>query len=120
VLHGAVAFKLYDTYGLNSETIKELAQVESLYFDEADFELELNKHKYRSKIGLNKHVDAALTEESLKVLEADYVPKTDDSFKYNYTYDGNNYKFPTLVSKLVGIVINGNIMNYNCEIRLIY
>jgi len=110
VLHGAVAFKLYDTYGLDSETIMELAQIESLYFDEAGFEEELNKHKYQSRIGSNKH-SAVLAKESLEVLGENYMPKTDDSFKYNYTYDGSSYKFPTLVSKLIGIIINGNIMN---------
>ncbi|RLU15066.1 hypothetical protein DMN91_012953 [Ooceraea biroi] len=107
VLPGAVAFKLYDTYGLNPETIAELAQIELLYFDEADFEKELDNRKYQSRIGLDKH-SAELTKESLRLLEENYVPKTDDSFKYNYTYDGNDYKFPTLDSKLIGIIINGN------------
>ncbi|EZA47311.1 Alanyl-tRNA synthetase, mitochondrial [Ooceraea biroi] len=112
VLPGAVAFKLYDTYGLNPETIAELAQIELLYFDEADFEKELDNRKYQSRIGLDKH-SAELTKESLRLLEENYVPKTDDSFKYNYTYDGNDYKFPTLDSKLIGIIINGNTIVCN-------
>lgn len=99
---------MYDTYGLNSETIMELAQIESLYFDEADFKKQLDYHKYLSKMGLHKH-NAIITKESVRLLEENRVPKTDDSFKYNYTYDGNNYKFPTLNSKLIGIIINGNV-----------
>lgn len=118
MLPGAVAFKLYDTYGLNSETIAELAQIESLYFDEADFEKELDNHKYETKIGLFEH--STVLKESLRLLEENYVPKTDDSFKYNYTYDGNTYKFPTLDSKLIGIITNGNIIDkfYDMHIHI--
>lgn len=107
ILSGAVAFKLYDTYGLNSETIAELAEIESLHFDEIDFEKQLDNHRYQSKIGFDKY--SIFTKESLEILEKDHVPKTNDSFKYNYTYNGNNYEFPALNSKLIGIIINGNI-----------
>ncbi|XP_011639548.1 alanine--tRNA ligase, mitochondrial [Pogonomyrmex barbatus] len=114
VLPGTVAFKLYDTYGLSSETIAELAQIESLYFDEIDFEKQLDNRRYQSRIGLDKH-STVLTKESLGILEKNHVPKTDDSFKYNYTYNGNNYIFPTINSKLIGIVINGELIaNKNC------
>lgn len=107
VLPGTVAFKLYDTYGLNSETIAELAEIESLHFDETDFEKQLDNRRYQSRIGLDTY--SILTKESLEILEKNHVPKTNDSFKYNYTYNGNNYEFPTLNSKLIGIIINGNI-----------
>lgn len=99
---------MYDTYGLNSETIAELAQIESLHFDEADFKKQLDNRKYQSKVGLYSN-NAVLTKESLKILEENRVPKTDDSFKYNYTYDGSDYKFPTFNSKLIGLIINGNV-----------
>lgn len=108
MLPGTVAFKLYDTYGLNSETITELAQIESLHFDEIDFKKQLDIRRHQSKIGLNKY-NPMFSEESLKILKENHVPKTDDSFKYNYTYDGSNYEFSALNSKLIGIVINGNV-----------
>nr|XP_012216572.1 PREDICTED: alanine--tRNA ligase, mitochondrial [Linepithema humile] len=114
VLSGTIAFKLYDTYGLNSETIAELAQIESLYFDEAGFEKELDNRRYQSRIGLDKRT--ILTKESLRILEENHVPKTNDSFKYNYTYDESSYEFPTLNSKLLGIIINGNLVtSKNCS-----
>lgn len=109
VLSGTVAFKLYDTYGLNSETIAELAQIESLHFDEIGFEEQLNNRKYQSRFGLGKH-STVITKESLGILKKNHVPKTDDSFKYNYTYDGNTYKFPALNSKLIGILLNGELV----------
>lgn len=108
VLPGSVAFKLYDTYGLNSETIAELAQVEFLHFDQIDFEKQLDNCRYRSRIGLDRC--SILTKESLGILEENHVTKTNDSFKYNYTYNGNNYEFPTLNSKLLGIIINGELV----------
>lgn len=119
VLPGSVAFKLYDTYGLNSETIAELAQVESLHFDQIDFEKQLDNCRYQSRIGLDKC--SILTKESLRILEENHVSKTNDSFKYNYTYNGSNYEFPALNSKLIGIIINGNIkVNPIIDISVIF
>lgn len=112
MLPGSVAFKLYDTYGLNLETIAELAQIESLYFDEIDFEEQLNNRRYQSRIGLDK-CNTVITKESLGILEKNHVPKTNDSFKYNYTYNGNTYEFPALNSKLIGIILNGNVKKAN-------
>ncbi|XP_077269962.1 alanine--tRNA ligase, mitochondrial [Temnothorax americanus] len=109
VLTGSVAFKLYDTYGLNLETIAQLAQIESLHFDENDFEEQLNNRRYQSRIGLDKH-STVITKESLGILEKNHVPKTDDSFKYNYIYDGDIYEFPPLNSKLIGIILNGELV----------
>ncbi|EFN88295.1 Alanyl-tRNA synthetase, cytoplasmic [Harpegnathos saltator] len=109
LLPGSVAFKLYDTYGLNLETITELAQIESLHFDEAGFQKQLDISRYQSRIGFNKN-NIVFTEKSLRILEKNHMPKTDDSFKYNYTYDGNDYKFPMLNSKLIGIIINGQLV----------
>lgn len=90
------------------ETVAELAQIESLHFDETDFEKQLDNHRYQMRIGLDKYSNV-LTKESLRILKENNVPKTDDSFKYNYTYDGNDYEFPTLNSKVVGIIFNGNV-----------
>ncbi|KYN36791.1 Alanyl-tRNA synthetase, mitochondrial [Trachymyrmex septentrionalis] len=117
VLSGTVAFKLYDTYGLNSETIAELAQIECLYFDEIDFEKQLDNRRYQSRIGLNKY-NTVITKESLGILKKNHIPKTDDSFKYNYTYNGNTYEFPVLSSKLIGIIVNGELVaSKNSDIK---
>lgn len=45
----------------------------------------------------------------MTILKEAHVPKTDDSFKYNYMFDGCNYTFPALESKLIGLIINGNL-----------
>lgn len=109
VLPGSVSFKLYDTYGLNIETIKELAEIECLYFDEVAFYKELENLKNQSRIGLEKS-NLIDIKKSLEILEKSYVPKTDDSFKYKYVFNGNSYEFPKIESKILALIINDNII----------
>ncbi|CAD1469392.1 unnamed protein product, partial [Heterotrigona itama] len=109
VLPGNVAFKLYDTYGLSVETIIELAEIESLHFDKKVFQKELEDLKNRSRIGLEN--SSITTKKFLEILEKNNVPKTDDSFKYKYTFNGKyDYKFPKIESKILALIINGNII----------
>nr|XP_012137630.1 PREDICTED: alanine--tRNA ligase, mitochondrial isoform X1 [Megachile rotundata] len=104
-LTGNVAFILYDTYGLSAETINELAEVESLRFDSAAFENEFENLKNRSRIGLRK-TNVDLLRRHVETFKNNHVPKTDDSFKYKYIDDGNNYQFPTVDSKIVALIGN--------------
>lgn len=101
---------MYDTYGLNIETIKELAEIECLYFDELAFYKELENLKNQSRIGLEKS-NLIDIKKSLEILEKSYVPKTDDSFKYKYVFNGNSYEFPKIESKILALIINGK--NYH-------
>ncbi|OAD57518.1 Alanine--tRNA ligase, mitochondrial [Eufriesea mexicana] len=110
VLSGSIAFKLYDTYGLSIETIHELAKIESLYFDEIALQKELKNLQNRSRIGLETN-DLTVIKKSLQTLEKNNVPKTDDSFKYKYVLNGNNYEFPKTKSKILALIINGNIVS---------
>ncbi|XP_076161952.1 alanine--tRNA ligase, mitochondrial isoform X2 [Ptiloglossa arizonensis] len=116
ILSGYVAFKLYDTYGLTVETIIKLAEIESLYFDEKAFQDKLENIKYRSRIGLMKDSEIVI-KKVVEILEKNRIPKTDDIFKYKYTFDGNNFQFPKIESKIIGLIINGNlILNRENEI----
>ncbi|CAK9813637.1 Alanine--tRNA ligase, mitochondrial [Anthophora plagiata] len=109
VLPGDIAFKLYDTYGLSVKTIKELAKVESLHFDEEALQKELESLKNRSRIGLESNSVTTLRK-CVKIFEKKGVPKTDDTFKYEYVYDGNSYQFPKIESKITGVIVNDNII----------
>lgn len=112
ILPGYMAFKLFDTHGLNIETIIELATVESLQVDKEDFEKEMNKARLKSKVGIiktNQNIQKSLT-----LLTENDIPQTDDSFKYIYEYKNDNYEFPKLRSKVIGLLINGiNIYFYS-------
>lgn len=114
ILPGNVSFKLYDTYGLNPSTIAELAEIESLDFDERAFQAELDARKYQSKIGLPK-ASKVITKQSLKLLEECGMPKTDDSPKYQCTFDGNCYRFPEITSKIIGLIKDGDVLLSNEE-----
>lgn len=107
-LSGQFAFKLYDTYGLDVDTISELAQIESLHFNEHDFQVELNNAKYRSKLGYNHFA----YQNAMDILQKNNVPKTDDSLKYEYIFD-KRYIFPTVKSKILGILVNDQILLNN-------
>ncbi|KZC13771.1 Alanine--tRNA ligase, mitochondrial [Dufourea novaeangliae] len=111
-LPGNVAFKLYDTYGLSEETINELAEIESLNLDTEAFQNELQNIKYQSKIGLNRKCQMHI-KGSIDLLEKSHIPKTDDTLKYEYVFVENDYRFPTIESKVVGLIINGNLMLNN-------
>ncbi|XP_031846952.1 alanine--tRNA ligase, mitochondrial isoform X3 [Nomia melanderi] len=108
-LPGHVAFKLYDTYGLSNETVAELADIESLHFDKKDFQNHLQNVKYQSKYGLHKS-NNIIIQKFVKLLQQNCVPKTDDTFKYEYVWVGNNYQFPTIKSKIIGMIVNDNLI----------
>ncbi|CAL7951273.1 unnamed protein product [Xylocopa violacea] len=104
-----VAFKLYDAHGLSAETIRELAEIKSLHFDEAAFREKLESLRNRSRAGLENSEITAL-KKSLKVLEKNSLPRTDDSFIYKYALNGKNYEFPEIESKILALIINGNVI----------
>ncbi|XP_026673811.1 alanine--tRNA ligase, mitochondrial isoform X3 [Ceratina calcarata] len=114
VLPGCVAFKLYDTYGLRVETINELAKIESLDFDEAAFQEELESLKSRSRVGLEK-ISVTVFKKSLEVLEENHMPRTDDSFKYKFVFNGYNYKFPKIESKVLALILNDTVILNNAK-----
>ncbi|KAK2585147.1 hypothetical protein KPH14_008653 [Odynerus spinipes] len=108
IVPGSVAFKLYDSHGLSIDTITELAAVESLQVSRDDFEKEMNNARQKSKIGILKNYN--IIEKSLKLFTENHVPQTDDSFKYIYESNNGIYEFPKLKSKIVGLIVNGNIV----------
>ena len=105
VLPGNVALKLYDTYGLSAETVIELAKIDSLHFDEEALKNELENLKYRSKAGVGYNSKMAI-----ELLEKNHVPRTNDIFKYEYAFNGKNCQFPTIESRIIGLLINGNLI----------
>lgn len=98
---------MYDTYGLDPETISELAGVNSLLFDKNDFYSELDNARQRSKNNFSKPDKEIISQESLYILEKNQVPKTNDSLKYDYTVDDKTYTFPSVKCKLLGMTVDG-------------
>ncbi|XP_043276109.1 alanine--tRNA ligase, mitochondrial isoform X2 [Venturia canescens] len=111
ILNGDFAVKLYDTYGLAPETISELASIESLSFEKNDFFQALENIKMGSKIATGQAQQNLLSPTSLRLLESKKVKKTDDKYKYRYTFNENSYEFPPVDSKLMGFVVNGKLIS---------
>ncbi|XP_016840617.1 alanine--tRNA ligase, mitochondrial [Nasonia vitripennis] len=110
-LPGDFAYKLYDTYGLNSETICKLAEIESIPFDLKTFKEAIEKARERSRHKADKLNDEIISEYSLNLLESGNVPKTDDLLKYDYTITEKGYQFPVVKCKIVGMIMNGNLIS---------
>lgn len=107
VLNGDFAFKLYDTYGLAPETISELASIESLSFEKNDFVQALENAKMRSKVASGQMQQNLLSQTSLRLLESKKVTKTNDGYKYRYTFVDDGYEFPSVNSTILGFVVDG-------------
>ena len=106
-LSGDFAYKLYDTYGLDLETIIKLAEIESISFNPNSFKEALDKAREHSRQAKSISDKEVISEYSLKLLELGNTAKTDDSFKYDYFYDEKGYHFPIIKSKLMGMLLNG-------------
>ena len=61
VLAGDVTFRLYDTFGLPIETVREIAEEEQFGIDEAGFEAALAEQRERSRAGSRKVVHLSAT-----------------------------------------------------------
>lgn len=91
-------FQIYKTHGLNAELIEKLAQEKDLNVDINNFSDFLKQQKVQSK-------------QMFSLLENDHrwndklneLPKTDDSFKYNYHYNKETklYDIPEIESKIL-------------------
>lgn len=100
-----LAFKLYDTFGLDEESISNLAQILHLPFNESDLHKELELAKIRSKeqgIMLGPSVYDQLVQAK--------VPKTDRSDLYSYSKSQEKYNFKDLDVKILKIVRNSEIV----------
>ncbi|KAK4884555.1 hypothetical protein RN001_000826 [Aquatica leii] len=94
-----LSLKLYDTYGLDADTILKLSQVLNCQFNVQDFQNELDKVKAKSRqssaIKDNKIVDKMVKEK---------VSVTDDSYKYHYQKTNGSYIFFPLKAKLLKVI----------------
>ena len=87
------ALKLYDTFGLSVENIKDAFDILGRTFNEDGLLQELSTLKHKSKTRFE--VGSTLL---------DGIDQTDDSFKYGYsTSNGNNYVFKTVTANVIGL-----------------
>lgn len=91
-------FKLYDTFGLDKESIQKLSDCLNLNFNENTFDNEIELLKQRTKDNFAQTGRTNFVEQLLQ----QNVMKTDDSFKYEYI---NNSTSTNMVFKPVNVKI---------------
>ena len=88
------AVKLYDTYGLTVENVREVFDILELTFNEYEMLKELHALKHKSKRSY---------EVGSNLLEG--IDPTDDSYKYGFSNsNGNKYVFTTVTANVIGLV----------------
>lgn len=103
-----LAYRLYDTHGLDEDMILTLANAMNLQFDPIAYRNELNEAKKRSKATSGGTIKMPLPLEELE----EKIQPTVDHFKYDYKKLGGGeggYVFPDLNVKIVAIVKNSKL-----------
>ena len=88
------AVKLYDTFGLSVENVRDVFDILGRTFNEYEMSQELSAMRHKSMTRLE--VGSTLL---------DGIDQTDDSFKYGYSSsNGNKYVFKTVTANVIGLV----------------
>lgn len=98
-INSKVAFRLYDSFGIDEEGIIKLAKALEISFNSEHLLIELESAKKRSKEGTLQ-----LDNEFYRQLADEKICKTDDSSKYDYLKDNTSkYLFKELDVKVLKI-----------------
>lgn len=101
-----LAFHLFDSHGLTTELIGEMAKLSGKSFDVVAYENELAKTKNKSKLA----TASGMTPSSLaSLLASAEVPETYYNLMYEYDPLDEGYSFPPVSAKVVGLLVNGKL-----------
>ena len=97
-----LAFKLYESHGMEEQDIQHLANIIKYEFDPQAFQVFFTEQKNKSKYS------SAISSGGEKLELSTGVPLTEDKYKYEYRrVDSSKYFFPSLTSSLVSILTEG-------------
>ncbi|KAF5280436.1 hypothetical protein FQR65_LT03245 [Abscondita terminalis] len=100
-----LSFKLYDTYGLDEDTIVKLSQALNYEFNLQQFRKELENAKIKSK-----ELNSIKSNRVIDLLVKENVNFTDDKYKYDYEKKDDVYRFPPIQARLLQ-VISHNVLS---------
>ncbi|XP_069702820.1 alanine--tRNA ligase, mitochondrial isoform X2 [Periplaneta americana] len=110
MLSNDLAFKLYDTYGLEENVIKDLAKMEGLQMDVNGFRNLLNMARFRTKESFSSEVENEQLLEAIAQLDNSGLATTEDSLKYSYTKQQGKYLFPRIECEVKAIIVGGKLV----------
>ena len=98
-IDGKLAFKLYESHGMDESDIEHLSVITKCRFDSKEFQEYFSEQKLKSKFST-----ASL--QSVDVVKiCGSLPETDDSLKYIYSRtETGDYEFPIVTSSIVGLL----------------
>lgn len=108
---GELAFKLYDTYGLEETVIKELARVEGFQVDVSGFRHLLNLTKVHTKDSFRTDAENEQLQGILDQLAKLGLSFTEDSLKYGYTKEDDRYVFISPECEVKAIIVGGKVVS---------
>lgn len=124
---GNIAFKMYDTFGLDKELIMKIADINKYTIDFDSFNHHIMEHKLKHKAAFSESVNVIENinlNSKVEQLTHNGITKTNDEFKYIFDVDDKGqYIFKPLKGQLLAILSkNGDRIDkvgYNDTIHLI-
>ena len=99
IIEPRLAFKLYESHGMEEQDIQHLANIINYEFDAQQFQVYFSQQKNKSKYS------SALSSGGERLVLSGGAPLTEDKYKYDYRRVARSeYLFPSLTSSLVSIL----------------
>ncbi|PNF17360.1 hypothetical protein B7P43_G02965, partial [Cryptotermes secundus] len=105
-----LAFKLYDTYGLEETVIQELARVEGFQIDVNGFRHLLNVARAQTKESFRSDAENEQVQEIFNQLVKLGLDFTENTEKYSYVKENDKYVFPSMECEVKAIIVNGKVV----------
>ena len=110
MIPGELAFKLYDTYGLEETVIKELARVEGFEVDVDGFRHLLNAAKVHTKDSCRSDAENEQLQGIIDQLAQLGLNLTEDTLKYSYVKENDRYVFSSPVCEVKAVIVEGKVV----------
>jgi len=111
MIPGELAFKLYDTYGLEETVIQELARLEGFRVDVNGFRHLLNTAKVHTKESFRSDAENEQLQGTIDQLAQLGLNFTEDTLKYSYVKENDRYIFSSPECEVKAIIVEGKVVS---------
>jgi alanyl-tRNA synthetase len=111
MIPGELAFKLYDTYGLEETVIRELARVEGFEVDVNGFRHLLNAAKVHTKESFRSVAETEHLQGIVDQLAQLGLNFTEDTLKYSYVKENYRYVFSSPECEVKAVIVEGKMVS---------
>ncbi|KAK3907533.1 Alanine--tRNA ligase, mitochondrial [Frankliniella fusca] len=104
----ALAYQFFESNGMNTDLIAEMAKLCGKKFNVASYETELENVKFQSKLTTAKGETRTYL---MELLSSSNIVPTNDKLKYDFDLHNDTYSFPSVSAKVVGLLVDGVLEN---------